>query len=289
MKEFLKQWKEKRIKGMNKDSRDYLLNDYLPVVVSDYMSKAHKMPEQVTELFDRMEDVRFVNTLNRVIKNDEDYAPVDTGMATIIADFLENRHEKLSDDMIAVYGKAVDRILKDRIKEVSKKTGIRNKELLKELLVVMPDPSYTNAKFISIYVQCLSNKLYALSKNNELGLTNVKTVKSLYKEIFGKKLLNAVAASILLERKEHIANFNENQLAIWNLLTNFALQTIEKNDKAEVREVLEFFASTRIKDATKERDAARRIQFASISEEDYPKIHKAFGKLSRKEKYSKYL
>jgi hypothetical protein len=289
MKEFLKEWKEKNVKKMGKSDRTNMLYDYLPMIVEFYIKKSHKSQEDVNQLFDRMEDERFVKTLSKILKSDDDFSPVDPGMATIIADFLQHRHANLSEDLIAEYSQAVDKILKKRLKKVGKKTGL-SKDLLKELLVVVAEKdAVSDSKFAGIYVQRMLNKLYALSKDNDLGIEDTKVLRNLFEELFEADLITLVAVNILLERKENIKNFNDGQIAIWNVLTNFALDVIEKQKKSVVRELVEYFVSRRAKDAEKDRDSARRIQFTNISEEDYPKLTTVYAKLSEKEKFKKYL
>lgn len=288
VKEFLKEWKTKKVKEMDKDDRTLLLYENIPTIVEFYIKKGHKEQELVNKLFDRMEAKVFAKTLLRILKT-VDETPVDLGMATVIADFLEKRGKNLEEDLNELYTKAIDKILKTRIKKLHKKLGL-DKDLLKELLVVVADKdAISDDRYVGIYVQRMTRKLYAIAKENELGLNDTKTIKKLFKSLFHKELLNSIAVNILLERKDMVRSFNENQLAIWNALTNFALDTIEKNKKKEIKELIEYYVVRRAKDAEKGRDSARRIQFAQISEEEYPKIYTVYEKLSEKEKYSRFL
>ncbi len=235
-----------------------------------------------------MQNPKFAKALLRLTKTQDDY-PVALGTATIIADFLEKRHRDLDEEIVEQYSTAVDRILKKRIKKLTKKLGLET-DLIKELLVVVSEPeAISDPRFVGIYVNRILRKLYALAKDNELGLEDVKTVKKLFKAIFGEDLLNDVAINVLLERRDIIRNFNENQKAMWNLMTNFALDVLESNKKKELKEFIEYYVMRRAKDASKQRDSARRIQFAQISEEDYPKLHAVAEKLSEKEKFAEYL
>ncbi len=287
MKNFLNEWKPKNLKGMDKDTRTCLLFDYIPTISEFYIKKGHKAQKEVNELFDRMEDPKFVKLLLRILKT-SDSTPVDLGMATVIADFIERRRQKLDEDLVDSYKTAIDKILKKRIKKISKKVEV-DKDLLTELLVVVPEPdAISDPRFVGIYVYRMTRKLYAISKDNELGL-DTKLVKKLFKALFGKDLQNDVAISILLERKDIIRNFNEEQKAVWNLLTNFALDTLESNKKKELKELIEYYIMRRSKDAEKQRDSARRIQFANISEEDFKRLHSVANKLSEKDKYKKFL
>lgn len=288
VKEFLKVWKTKKVKEMDKDDRTLLLYENIPSIVEFYIKKGHREQEEVNKLFDRMESKMFAKTLLRILKT-ADETPVELGMATVITDFLEKRKKNLEEELIELYTKAVDKILKKRIKKLHKKLGL-DKDLLKELLVVVADKdAISDERFVGIYVQRMTRKLYVIARENELELNDTKSIKKLFKSLFNKELLNSIAVNILLERKEMVHNFNENQLAIWNALTNFALDTIENNKKKEIKELIEYYVVRRAKDAQKGRDSARRIQFAQISEEEYPKIYTVYEQLAEKEKYSKFL
>lgn len=288
VKEFLKVWKTKKVKEMDKDDRTLLLYENIPSIVEFYIKKGHREQEEVNKLFERMESKMFAKTLLRILKT-ADETPVELGMATVITDFLEKRKKNLEEELIELYTKAVDKILKKRIKKLHKKLGL-DKDLLKELLVVVADKdAISDERFVGIYVQRMTRKLYVIARENELELNDTKSIKKLFKSLFNKELLNSIAVNILLERKEMVHNFNENQLAIWNALTNFALDTIENNKKKEIKELIEYYVVRRAKDAQKGRDSARRIQFAQISEEEYPKIYTVYEQLAEKEKYSKFL
>jgi hypothetical protein len=290
VKEFFKEWKPKNIKGMDKDDRTYLLYENIPSIVEFYIKKGHKAQNEVKELFDRMVDIKFAKTLIRILKT-PDSSPVDYGMATVIAQFLEQRRQELEDqeELVDIYKDAIDKILKKRVKKISKKVDI-DKDLIKELLVVVPEPeAISDPRFVGIYVSRVLRKLYVIAKENETGLEDFKTLKKLFKEIFGKDMLNQVAVSVLLERKSTIQHFNEKQKAMWNLVTNFALAVLEKNEKKELKELIEYYVMRRAKDAEKQRDSARRIQFAQISEEDYPKLQKVAAKLSKENEFKPFL
>jgi len=292
MKNFLKQWNPKALKKMSKDDRTDLLYECIPSLVSDYIKKGHQRPDEVTELFNRMEENdKFITNLLRILKTHDEgdpVTPVDLGMATIIADFLAQRHGKLSEEMVESYNKAINKILKKRIKKGVKKTGLE-KDLVKELLVVVSEPdAISNPKFMGIYVHRVLNKLYALARETNVTL-EADTVKKLFKFLFGKESLNEVAVNVLLEYRDKFSKFNQAQQTVWNTVTQFALDTLEGNEKKEIRDLLEYYCSRRKKNENGGNDRARRIQFAAINAEDYPRLTKAVKKLSDNEELAKYL
>jgi hypothetical protein len=290
VKDFLHDIKPKRFNKYPKDDRTFLLYDNLPMLVEFYIKKGHNhkvQQDEVQTLFDHMNNMKLAKTLLRILKT-SDATPIDLGMATIIADFLEKRHESLDPELVELYGEVIDKILKKRIKKLSKKTGL-DKDILKEMLVVIAEPgAISDERFVGVYVNRVLRKLYTLAKNTKLEL-DVDTIENLLSGLFGKELINDVAINVLLERKEFIRNFNDNQIAMWNLLTNFALEVLESNKKKVLREKIEYYVMRRTKDASKGRDSARRIQFAQVSEEDYPKLHKVSASLSEEDGIAKFL
>jgi hypothetical protein len=284
MKEFTKEWKPKK---MDKDERVRVLSDSIPGIVTYYIKKGHRDQDAVNELFDKMEDEKLAKTLLKVLKED-DAENIDLGLATVVADFLERRHDKIGEEIVTMYDDAINKILKKRIKKVSKKLDLE-KDIVKELLVIVPDKeAISDERFVGIYSQKITRKLYALAKDIDLGLDETKQVKKLFKELFDENLIEAIAANILLERKENIKNFNDKQTAVWNLMTSFALETIEALKKKDIRELLEYYIGRRQKDAEKGRDFARRVQLSQVSE-DYEKILSVVEDMSEKEKFKKFL
>lgn len=290
IKDFLKDWKPKELKKMGKDDRTWLLYDSIPTIVDFFIKKSHKQQTELNELFDRMEDPKFAKTLKRILKtnNHEEQEPVDYGMATVIATFIERRHNKLDEELKDLYSDLIDKILKDRIKKVAKKTGL-DKDLIKELLVVVADKQYISSEhFVGLYVNRMLRKIYLMARDNEVELGDNETLTKLFTQLFDKALLNKIAMNILLEKKGAIRGFNDNQKAVWNQFTNFALDVLASNKKKEIREELEYYVMRRVKDAKNNRDEARRIQFASISE-DYKKITSVVSKMSEKDQFAQYL
>lgn len=288
VKEFFKVWKGKELKKMDKDERTNLLYENIPTLVSYFIKKGHGDQDFVNQLFNRMQDEKFAKILLRILKT-QDETPIEIGMAVIINEFLERRHDKIDEDTMDLYDSSIDKILKKKIKKVSKKVGLE-KELLKDLLVIIPDIDViSDKKYAGIYVQKILKKIYVLSKENDLGIDSTKTLKKLFKALLGDDLLNKVSISILLERKEYIKNFNEKQTAVWNLLTAFALDTLEANKKKDIKSELSNYIYRRMKDAEKNRDGSRRVQLSQIASDSYPKIFDAVEDLSEKDKNKKYL
>jgi hypothetical protein len=292
IKEFLKTWKPKKVKEWDKEQRMAVLRGYLDDIVSFYIEEGHrkKNAEVISELFDRMASPKFVKTLQKLLKDKENPPRVDLALAMVINTLVEWRYDNLDAKVVDAYRDIIDKLLKKRVKKVAEKTGL-SEDLIKELLVVVTHPQVVvDDRYIGVHVRNVLRKLYAIAKENDIGLDSAKSIRKLFKQLFGEDALNYVAIAILLERKDTHRNFNERQLNVWNRMTEFALDTLEKCKKGEIEDLLiDRYVNIRIKEDSKGNDGARRIQFSSISEENYPKIRKVTNKLSEKEKYAKYL
>lgn len=289
IKEFFKTWTDESVKEMSKNERTNVLYHFIPTIAQFYMRKGYKSPEDVTQLFDRMENKKFVSNILRILKT-VDETPMELDMAVVMSDFLGSRGSKLDDEMIEKYTKAITKLLESRTRYVVKKTGLK-KDLIQEILVVVPEPDSVgnNPHTIGAYVNKVLSKLYGLAKEADVELGDYESAKKLLRVIFGKDNLDAVAVNILLEYRDKYSRFNEQQKAVWNLFTLAALDVLESKKKKEARELLIQFCERRKKDESNNRDKPRRIQFESMNEEDYPTIRKAVKKLSEVDKYVKYL
>lgn len=291
MKEFIK---ELKLKGMKASELAYVIAENQNELIDFYVKQGHrvKSADTVNKLYEKMLNPKFAKALLKIVK-DKENGGLNSGFVVIINGFIEKNHknEQMTDELLASYSKVIDKALKSRIKEVSKAVNI-DKDIIKELLVIVPNEGCVSSeKFTGIYSQRMLRKLYIISETKDTGLTKTKEIKKLFKVLFGKKILDLIAINILLEKKEYMKNFNERQIAIWNLFTDFALEYINDEDKKHIGELLEYYCVRRRADASKERDGARRISLANIDVEKYPELTKGIKKLSKngKESLVKYL
>lgn len=293
-KEFIKELKLKKMKASEAAA---IIAENQKDLIDFYIKEAHraKNAEIVKQLHEKMFDAKFPKALNKVIKAGKkgDAEGLDCGFAVIIVGFIEKNKndERLTEELMGEYSAIVDSLLKSRAKKIAKKVNV-DSEVVKELLMITPDIGYiSNDKFVGIYSQKMLRKLYLLAENQDLGLTEISQVEVLFKKLFGKKLLDLIAINILLEKKEYIGSLKEKQIAVWNLMTNFALSYINGEDKNHIIELLEYYCMRRRADANKERDGARRINLNSIDVETYGRLAKAVAKFEKNGKPSivKYL
>lgn len=281
MKEFLKGCK--KINKMKTGELAATIYENQDKIVDFYTRKAHlkESAEIINELYSKMNNEKFVKALNKIRKSDDEEVKLNIGLSVIIAGFIEKKHNdpETSEEIIEAYTNLISKLLKTRIKEVNKKLNLDN-DLIADMLLIVPEKSYIkNHKIVGIYSQKMLRKLYILSQDKDIGINDIKTIKKLFKRLIGENLYDLIAVNILLEKKEFLKNFNEKQQAIWNLMTNFALDTIESQDKKHIGELIEYYVSRRKRDAKNDRDSARRISLSSIDAEQYPKTAKVISKL----------
>ena len=292
MKHFLKECRKPN--KMRAEELATMIYENQDSIVDFYLKNSHRKEatEMISHLFDKMACEKFAKAIGKIYKKSskDEEIEINLGLAMVIAGFIEKRHAEMSEDLNTAYTSLIRKILKKRIKEVNKSLSL-DESIVADLLLIIPDKSFIrNEKVLGIYCQKLFRKLYILAQNNDIGIADTKTLGKVFKKIIGKKNIDVVATYILLEKKEYLKNFNDKQQALWNLMTQFALDTIEAQEKKHIVELLELYVSRRKFDANKDRDVARRIDLTSIDAEQYPKIAKAVSKLSKsKSNIEKYL
>ena len=289
MKHFLKECKPNK---MSKTDLIYLIDDNQDEIIEFYIKNNHKQKfnGMITELFTKMNSKKFVKALKAIIKDDE--LSLNIGFAVVIAGFMSKAADMengVDEEILEEYMAIVNKLLKKRVKEIKSKVDI-DPEVITELLVIAPSQEYiSDHKFVGIYSQKMLKKLYYMSKTKDIGLDTTKKVKKLFKAIFGKELIDLIAINILLEKKDGIKNMDEKQVAVWNLMTTFALEVIESQKKDHIIELIAEYCRRRFNDTKRQNDAARRIVLKSVNAEDYPKTAKVVAKMSKSNKYEPYL
>lgn len=281
VKDLTKNWTKKNLKKMGKAERADFVYEVIPEVIEFYIKKGFRAESKplVDGIFNVMEDEKFVKTL-KVIAKDSDNYTLDLGLAVLINDFLGKRMNNISEEMVSSYVKLIKKILKPRVKEITKKVDIDEK-LLREFLVITPDPELVSSKkVVSIYSDRILNKLYALAGEDEEIMIDAKTIKKLFKHIFGEEALSKIAVGALLQRRDTLNRLkSQNQIKLWNNVTTFALNTLEKCEKNELLERLSFYYKTCNKAQQNGNNVARRIELSTLTKEDYPKIIKTLHKI----------
>lgn len=243
-----------------------------------HIHRSFRQRKEREELCEALHDERIAKSIIKVVNEGQDHEvgfPVE--FVVVLKDVVDTQRRTVGDDeILQSYEICIGKILKKEIKELCKVTGITS-ELAYELLVVAPNPKVVARKnIIGIYVNKLNRKLYVAEEKNVEVIDRQKTIRQIYSYLFGgEDNMGEVAISILLERRmgREVA-----AVGVYSILTVFALDTLEKLDKEELRDYVKRYAERR----KNEREGDRRIRFSAISSEDYPKLTKAIKKVSKK-------
>lgn len=270
----------------------------------------HKFKDSKERVFKFMANEKTVKGIKLVMKRakkEPEYAlPIE--FVRVICDYLEwaNRQSNKEEleEINDAYFEIVSDLLDKKAKKISKKTGL-GKEVVKELLAVCPSDKYItedkSGRAFIFAVQKMARKLYILAKSTEdvekednnlksvLGVQydNVKSLKKTFEAILGKKRLPLLAVAILLEKKEFIKEYNQQQVFMWNRVADIAIEIIEtcgKKDKKEAVSILQQYATFRAADDKNGRDGSRHVNIMSLPCENFPNIFKAAKKVADKNK-----
>lgn len=279
IKEFLDTIESKEFRKEKGGYRAKFFSVEAPQLAAWHINKSFRDRASREALCEALHDVRMAKSIIKVVNEGQDTEygfPLE--FAVVLKDVVDTQRRKVEDDeILQSYEVCIEKILKKEIKELSKLVDIP-KELAYELLVVVPTSSMINRKnIVGIYVNRINRKLYLADKKGFEGLTRLKTIRQIYKYLFGgSENMGEIAISILLERP---TGNNLTSTGVYSLLTVFALDTLEKLPKEELREYIERYGERR----KNEREGERRIRLASgISPADYPKITKMIKKVTKK-------
>jgi len=256
-------------------------------IITFYTRKRRKSPKELDALYNRMSNEKFVKALKKIVKSDELelnpwFVVVITGFTTYAMHLPED--EKVSDEIMEDYSKIITKLLKKDVSKIIKKYNVSEEEVYNILIEAPTTEFIDEPKYIIPYAQRMFRKLYMRAKDEDVVFT-AKTLRKVVKDVYGKEYVEYFALAALLERKDNIKQFNERQLAVWNMITDFALSYVEKQNKDDIKDFIITYAKRRESDAKREKSVAvRRLEFSSINTEDYPKLRSVTDKLKNSKK-----
>ena len=178
-----------------------------------------------------------------------------------------------------------------------KKLGMK-KEYASMVAPSLLSPEYVSNKNLFRFITPITRNLYNVAKSaikSEDGrevyvagveFDNSKVIRKIF-EVMTKDMDIATYAEfirqLLLEKRDrNFDNLDPHQLAVYNAITDYALSVLENKDifsgKTRI-EIIKAFMTQRQRDEKRGIDAKRRVSFADLNEDDYPKIIKAFKKV----------
>ena len=178
---------------------------------------------------------------------------------------------------------------------------------------------YLNTKNIRRYIMRTNQAMYAIQREgvvrddksndenrfiNKVGvnLSDSDTIKEIYEILYegiDRKVMISALVGIMLERRgKFLEGFTIPQKSCFTSITKLIMELLEGHEvinfegkkakdkdleisKKELNKFMEEFAEERIEDMKKGRDGNRRVTFSSFAEDSYPRVLKAFRKVTK--------
>ena len=207
------------------------------------------------------------------------------------------------DELKALYAETIEEAMNllevlsaKNIKKL-KKIGMK-KEFASIIAPSLLSPEYVSGKNMFRFVNLITRNLYNVAKSaikteddhdvytSGVEFDNSKTIRKIF-DIMTKDMdistYAEVIRQLLLEKRDrNFDNLDSHQLAVYNAITDYALSVLENKDifsgKTRI-EIIKAFMTQRHRDEKRGVDAKRRVSFADLNEDDYPRIIKAFKKV----------
>lgn len=176
-----------------------------------------------------------------------------------------------------------------------------NKEYAAAIAPVMLPTDYITRKNLGRMVRNLTSTLYSVYKASMiteddtqvstlgLDITKPKNISKLFM-IFTKDMdistyANFIKQILLEKRDKSFDNMDQNQLAVYNAITAYALGMLDDKEvfSGKTRQdIIREFSEQRRRDDKRGFDARRRVTFSELDPDIYPRIMKAFDKVFKK-------
>lgn len=283
-----KKEKKQVLKDIKREYYDELV-ELLPATLKFAISCGHHRDnaEAMEKIYEKLFDAGFVKYLYKEIKDGADITNINV-LPALVTSFISKvkRDQPEKAELFATeeLHDLLNIIFKKKIKKMTKK-GIPEKQAF-DYLSILPNVEVL-AKGAYYYTARLFTAMYEYAASEEVDFERI--MKILFKTEDEDKDLSALDLFILLERKDKITNFNDGQKALFNKITNWALEDIEKHKTSDVERIIRTYINRRMEDAKNNKDSNRRIYLSSVSETEYPKIFKVINSLSENETFKKYL
>jgi len=192
---------------------------------------------------------------------------------------LKKREAESKQDQVRKYAEIVERlndallsIVKKDAKKLAKETGLP-KAVCKMALKQVPDPCFINNPKVGVYLNTVLANMYQMIDHRDTDLDDVDW-KLFFDTLFGKESRYEVASFILLETNKHIESLSSKKVRkVWDSLTAFALDTLDRADNNSREHVLEVYIK-RLARALENGEHEVRVDLRSLSESAYPNLTK---------------
>lgn len=211
---------------------------------------------------------------------------VKLGIVVALGRLLGEVTEIPDGDAFMYYKKVIDEYIKGKARVISKQVEVPE-VTVKNLLIECPAPidELDRDGVIYSYITSILNKLYIICKMPNNGITN-DNIYDLIESIIGKNHLVRFVINVLLEKNKRLNYMQGNQIDMWNLLTNFALDYLSSGNPRDIEKVLvSLYVRRRAVEDAQGRDDERRISFIDNKFERYPKIKRVVDNILDNERY----
>ena len=301
--EYLNEWDE-----LQSYERDEFVGETINQVVR-FLLNNNQQSSQADK--DRLKNIlikkSYAKVLTRVVKSR--YYDIDLTLATVLSDILVE--ERADDDQVSelvrdLFLKIIETIITRKTNEICKITRYP-RPIVTNLILECPDDlerECVSAGQKYYFINRIINKCYYIPEIVELNELNfdysdIDRFIRLIKEIIDEENLVKFAINILLEPRTKFNRLEENQIPIWNLLTNVALTIIDDLDvtvqRGTTRKAIcnlyikrrEVFA----KKSPDKEDVPRRISLITVDRNQYGALGRALEDIENKfeESVIKYL
>lgn len=303
----MKKFAKLTMKKFKKNSGDYYdtkkelrkayyahIMDCLPDVTKLIVRYGHldEVREVKFAIYEKILDEGFIKYLYKELKDDAEFEGMELFPA-VIWDIIrvsnayvqEQKEENPDFDIQAELndiGELSKLILAKKIKKMTK-NGI-SESLAWDSLCIIPTADILK-RATAFYFRNLFGLLYEHAKTENIPFG--KLIKVLLKEDKDKAV--ELVIFCLLERKDKITAFNDNQKKFFNDVTDWCFNVIEEFDTNVIERILKTYVEARKRDESQNKDSNRRYYISSLPEKDYPKIVKVMNRMiKRDESLSKY-
>ena len=297
-KDYLKEYdskkeKKKAIKRLKLRYIDSLL-EYFPAAIKFAVTRAgcKEFTDIIDSIKDKIYDEEFVKYLIELVGDKTDIDNIDM-LPIMYRQFLMKAYamnKELESEDSAVETKDVEKLIKLIIKKKYKKlceAGVPEKQAL-DYVTILPTMEVLKERGqYRYFVNTLLTCMYDYAKTEDVKFYDI--MKVIFKVKGDDCDLSSLCVQILLEKKDIISDFTEGQRALYNKITTWCLDTMEKYSKAAIERILRSYIHIRQNDERNHRDANRRVYLSTISEEDYPRIASVVKVLSENVENKKYL
>lgn len=174
----------------------------------------------------------------------------------------------------------VSDIIKSDAKSLSRISGVP-KGICKKILTVTPDPEFISPAQAKVYASDALTVLYDDLDHREDDIDEIMWSK-FFDGLLGKDNRNEVAITIAIEGSSRIQNSNKrNVKAVWDSLTEFALDVLEKSESGIKNKMIELYLKALTK-SFKNKSGGMRVDFRSLNKKNYPHLCEAVDRYKDK-------